>query len=174
MNRKLRHTILAFSVTGMVLALGLLAARPVLDADADPAAVRALAGAHTPSLPARSAPLMPLADTGTLEAPALAEVDAVAVRLQARGRQYEAALVDTHSVEQAVALTVSFVTTVVAESLLAKPLGRDAGSAAVLPDEDADAEDSSAGQARRSGSVRSAIAVPYFSFARGTGRGGRS
>ena len=29
MNRKLRNTILAFSVTGTVLALGLIAARPV-------------------------------------------------------------------------------------------------------------------------------------------------
>ena len=32
MNRKLRNTILAFSVTGMVLALGLMAAGPVVDA----------------------------------------------------------------------------------------------------------------------------------------------
>ena len=38
MNRKLRNTILAFSVTGMALAVGLLAAHPVLPDGAGQAA----------------------------------------------------------------------------------------------------------------------------------------
>jgi hypothetical protein len=171
MNRKLRNTILAFSVTGMVLALGLMAARPMVDAGAGE--VRALAGAQAPAAPARTAPLMPLADTPGQDVSALDQADAVAVRLQARGRQYEAALVDARSVEQAVALTVSFVTTVVAESLMTPSLETDPATAAASDAGDG-STDTDAAPARRSGSVRSAIAIPYFSFARGTGRAGRS
>ena len=171
MNRKLRNTILAFSVTGMVLALGLMAAHPVLDADRGE--VRSLAGAQAPAAPARTAPLMPLAAVAGSHVPALDEADAVAVRLQARGRQYEAALVDARSIEQAVALTVGFVTTVVAESLMTPSLETDPATAAASDAGD-DAIEADAGRTRRSGSVRSAIAIPYFSFARGTGRAGRS
>ncbi len=171
MNRKLRNTILAFSVTGMVLALGLMAARPVLDAGPDQ--VRAVAGAQAPAAPTRTAPLMPLADAAPADVSALEQADAVAVRLQARGRQYEAALVDARSIEQAVALTVGFVTTVVAESLMTPDLETDPATAATADPGD-EVTGGDAGPARRSGSVRSAIAVPYFSFARGMGRGGRS
>ena len=151
MNHKLRNTILAFSVTGMVLALGLIAARPV-----------------SPWQPAQVVANAPVADrSGT--ATLLADAEAASLRLQARSRQYEAALVDARSIEQAVALTVGFIATVVTESVLVEPAdpmdAGDGGTAAAEPEEDRPAS-----QPRAHG-VRSAIAVPYFSFARGTGRG---
>ena len=48
MNRKLRNTILAFSVTGTVLAVGLFAARPVAPG---PAAAQSLAAARQACTP---------------------------------------------------------------------------------------------------------------------------
>ncbi len=151
MNHKLRNTILAFSVTGMVLAVGLIAARPALPA---------------PPAPAPAVADAPAADRSSA-ATLLADADAVSVRLQARSRQYEAALVDARSVERAVAVTIGFIATVIGESRLVGPMGADGTGTA---DADAGGEERPAGQRRVRG-VRSAIAVPYFSFARGTGRG---
>ena len=153
MNHKLRNTILAFSVTGMVLAVGLIAARP------------ALPGQFAPAPAVADAPLANRSGAAAL----LANADAVSVRLQARSRQYEAALVDARSVEQAVALTVGFITTVVGESLLVDPV--DPMDADETGTADADAGDERPTSQRRGRGVRSAIAIPYFSFARGPGRG---
>ena len=151
MNRKLRNTILAFSVTGMVLAVGLMAARPVLPHQPAPTGTASAAGQasvhHT------------LASTGPSSVDLASQVDAVSARMQARSEQYEAALVDARSVEQAVRLTVGFITTVVGESLLATPLDTERPAAARGDDR----------PAAPSRSVRSQIAVPYFSFARGAG-----
>ena len=155
MNHKLRNTILAFSVTGMVLAVGLIAARP------------ALPGQFATAPAVADAPLANRSGAGAL----LANADAVSVRLQARGRQYEAALVDARSVEQAVALTVGFVTTVVGESLLVEPMDPMDADETGTADADADTGDETPVSQRRGRGVRSAIAVPYFSFARGMGRG---
>ena len=157
MNHKLRNTILAFSVTGMVLAVGLIAARP------------ALPGQFATAPAVADAPLANRSGAGAL----LANADAVSVRLQARGRQYEAALVDARSVEQAVALTVGFVTTVVGESLLVEPMDPMDADETRTADADADADTGNEMPVsqRRGRGVRSAIAVPYFSFARGMGRG---
>ena len=155
MNRKLRNTILAFSVTGMVLAVGLMAASPVLPDQ--PA--RADMATTTPA----TAPPAAAADAaGRAREDLASRADAASARIQARSRQYEAALVDTRSIQQAVGLTVEFVTTVVGENLLARPLAPDA-PATVREDEP------SAAPSRSGRSVRSAIAVPYFSFARGAG-----
>lgn len=156
MNRKLRNTILAFSVTGMVLAVGLMAARPVLPG---PPAQADMATTVAPT----TAPLTPATDTaGPARVDLASRADAASARIQARSRQYEAALVDARSVEQAVGLTVEFVTTLVGENLLARPLDPEAPST-VRGDE------RPAAPSRSGRSVRSTIAVPYFSFARGTG-----
>jgi len=155
MNHKLRNTILAFSVTGMVLAVGLIAARP------------ALPGQFAPAPAVADAPLANRSGAAAL----LANADAVSVRLQARSRQYEAALVDARSVEQAVALTVGFITTVVGESLLVDPVDPMDADETGTADADAGAGDERPTSQRRGRGVRSAIAIPYFSFARGTGRG---
>jgi len=159
MNRKLRNTILAFSVTGMVLAVGLIAARPVLPAQP----LQAADNAGTTVLPVADELLArPSGQIGSTDSDLATRADAISVRIQARSRQYEAALVDARSIEQTVRLTVGFVTTVVGESLLARPMDADEAPATAREDE------RPATPARSGRSVRSTIAVPYFSFARGT------
>ncbi len=156
MNRKLRNTILAFSVTGMVLTVGLMAARPVLPHQPVPADMVATA-APTSAHPAPASPATKLAVVDLAS-----QADAVSARIQARSDQYEAALIDARSIEQAVRLTVEFVTTVAGESLLATPLDTEVPAAA-------SEDERPAGPSRSGRSVRSAIAMPYFSFARGAG-----
>ncbi|WP_202843496.1 hypothetical protein [Luteimonas saliphila] len=163
MNRKLRNTILAFSVTGMALAVGLLAAQPVLPDDAGRAGavVQAAASAST-----HNAPLIPLAALGATADPVAGTPPA---SLHGRDPRYRAALVDAESLERVIAATVGFVAAVATEAVLAD----DETGAAAAGSEEAPARTRRSGSVR-SGSVRSAIAVPYFSFAGGTGRGGRS
>ena len=67
------------------------------------------------------------------------------------------------------ALTAGFVATATTEAVVAEILSRDITSTG---DDRADPDAAPAPRHRRS--VRGAFAVPYFSFARGTGRGGRS
>ncbi|TWG86129.1 hypothetical protein L599_000800000090 [Luteimonas sp. J16] len=161
MNRKLRNTILAFSVTGMVLVVGLMAAHPVMPGQP----------AHGPDVaeaPARPAPAAP--ESGPGSEPALAvDADAVIARIQAHGRRPEAVLVDPRSIEQVATLTVELVTAAVAAGLQAAQAGdADAEPAEHTAHRDAAAHASKPGS-HRSRSVRREIAVPYFSFARGTG-----
>ena len=124
MNRKLRNTILAFSVTGTVRAAGLFAARP---AAPGPSA--------TPPLAAASSPACTRATGHT---------DALAERAGDSADAGRAGLVA-------------------------------AGAAVVLAGlEVAEAAEAEVEARRRSRHVRRAVAVPYFSFARGTGRDSRS
>ena len=123
MNRKLRNTILAFSVTGTVLAVGLFAARP---AATDPVAARALAAASPACMPAAG------------------QDDLVAAQPAVSADAGGAALVA-------------------------------GAAAAVLAGlESAEAAEADVEGRRRSRHVRRAVAVPYFSFARGAGRDSRS
>ncbi|TWT23766.1 hypothetical protein FQY83_03890 [Luteimonas marina] len=156
MNRKLRNTILAFSVSGVMLAVGLMAARPVLP-DAAPA-TGTMADVPTPT---RDQPLPPLATH--------ADADALSMRIDARSRRFEAELAKAESLEHALATTASFVTVVATEAALAEVV-----SLGAVEEAERASEEASTRRKRRAGSVRSAIAVPYFSFARGTGRGDRS
>jgi len=159
MNRKLRNTILAFSVSGMMLAVGLMASRPVLPAAAEP--VGTIVQAATPA-PTRGGPLLPVAAHA-------ADADALSMRIDARSRQFEAELAKAESLEHALAATASFVAVVATEAVLAEAV-----SVGTAEDAERASEEASTRRKRRAGSVRSAIAVPYFSFARGTGRGDRS
>lgn len=170
MNRKLHNTILAFSVTGVMLVAGLMAAQPVPPARGD------LQGAGTDS--ASLAPLVvaqaPLDDAGIALAavaeasPAIA--DALAARLDARSRRLEAELAGAESFEQAIATTAGFIAAAATEAAVAGALGEfDLDAAGQVEETERRSE-----APRKRRSVRSAIAVPYFSFARGTGRGDRS
>jgi len=162
MNRKLRNTILAFSVTGTVLALGLLAARPVMPGDGRTPAAIAVAATDPANIAAE------LSDASTsasgLDAAAINDIEA---RLLARSRQFEDDIARAASLESAMALTAGFVATATTEAVIAEILSGDI-SAVGHADPDA------ASTPRRARSLRGAFAVPYFSFARGTGRGGRS
>lgn len=123
MNRKLRNTILAFSVTGTVLAVGLFAARPAVPG---PSAAPSPATAASPAC-----------------TPATGRGDALAERAGAS-----------------------------ADAGRAGPVA--AGAAVVLAGLEATEAAEAEVEARRSRHVRRAVAVPYFSFARGPGRDSRS
>lgn len=152
MNRKLRNTILAFSVTGTVLALGLLTARPVMPDDGRMPA--SIAAAATP------------AAQSDLDA---AAIDGIEARILVRSRQFEDDIVNAASLETTMALTAGFVATATTEAVFSEILSAD------ITNTGADRADPDAAPAQRHRrSVRGAFAVPYFSFARGTGRGGRS
>ena len=138
MNRKLRHTILAFSVTGMMLAIGLMVARP---------------------LPATDA----AADRTALQSQPAPAGNPTALRSDLRPRQpHHSALVDIAATEQAILIATRVLAALVVDEDVAE----------LVEDTAADVEQ--APPPRRTGSVRGAVAVPYFSFARAAGRGGRS
>ena len=169
MNRKLHNTILAFSVTGVMLAVGLLAAQPVLPHQQDvpraaPVAQPALLAPVVVTLAAQPG----TARTGAPEAAVAA--DAFAARVDARSRRLEAELAKAESFEHAIASTAGFIAAVAAEAAVAGALGELDADAA----EPAEETERRGEATRKRSSVRSAIAVPYFSFARGTGRGDRS
>src|SRR5690606_14362837 len=149
MNRKLRNTILAFSVTGMALAVGLMAAQPVLSGHAGPAG----AVAHA-TVPASTQSTTPTASGGPGDALAAATPSAP---IRAGARQFRAALVDAESLERAIAATFDFVAAVATQGVPAAALADDEAEATASGPEEA-----SAARSRRNGSVRSAIAVPYF------------
>ncbi|WP_298575263.1 hypothetical protein [uncultured Luteimonas sp.] len=169
MNRKLRNTILAFSVTGTVLALGLIAARPVTPDALQPPAVAASAG---PSGEAMEAGERPQAQDSAAPAAEYGVNDDVQARSLARSRQFEDEITRTASLDTALALTAGFVATTTAEAVVSGILSTDAPAAAAATA--AATGDAEAAPRRRRGSVRRAVAVPYFSFSRATGRGVRS
>ncbi len=163
MNRKLRNTILAFSVTGTVLALGLMAARPV-----DPA------GMEHPAIAATAAPATDAAGIGenhgeetSLPGDELHGHDPRA-RIEARSLQFEDELASAGSMESALALTAGFVAATAAEAVMAEVLAGEHPAAAAKAGPDPETA-----PRKRRGQVRRAVAVPYFSFARATG-GSRS
>jgi len=168
MNRKLRNTILAFSVTGTVLALGLLAARPVMPGDDPTPASAAVAPTDPAHIPAEVADAPHAAGSAAPAAhPEAAAISDIEARLLARSRQFEDDIVDAASLESAMALTAGFVATATTEAVIAEILSGDISAAG-------HADPDTASTPRRARSLRGAFAVPYFSFARGTGRGGRS
>lgn len=170
MNRKLHNTILAFSVTGVMFAMGLMAAQPLLpQADIQPVATVAAAPIAAPIAGSTEAARIEVALVAASEAPVLA-ADALAARIESHGLRYEAQVQRSESLEQALAATAGFIAAVAAEAAVAGALGEPGAEA---PEARVEQEHRPATPSRR-GSVRSAIAVPYFSFARGIGRGDRS
>ena len=164
MNRKLRNTILAFSVTGTVLALGLMAARPV-----DPASMEHPAVAATAE-PATDAAGIGENDGEETSLPGGDELHAhgPGARIEARSRQFEDELARAGSMESALALTAGFVAATAAEAVVAEVLAGEHPAAAAKAGSDPETA-----PRNRRGQVRRAVAVPYFSFARATG-GSRS
>ena len=104
MNRKLRNTILAFSVTGTVLALGLIAARPVTPDALQQPAVAASAG---PSGEAMEAGERPQAQDSAAPAAEYGVNDDVQARSLARSRQFEDEIARTASLDLSIGLISS-------------------------------------------------------------------
>ena len=158
MNRKLHNTILAFSVTGVMLFFGLVVAQPALPSSEEAAPtmspmVVTVAHAHHDGL----------ADA------------AIAARIDARAKAFEGEFARAGTTGEALALTASFIAATATEAALASALAelrtQHAGDDRVADDEVPEAPEPAA---RRSGSSRDAIAMPYFSFARGSRGTGRS
>lgn len=136
MNRKLHNTILAFSVTGVMLFVGLVVADPALPKAEAPAPTMLPAVVDTPDDTAAPAEHSRAARAGTIEA---------------------------------IALGASLVALGVGEAALANALDElEAGPAT----QERTAERRQAAK-RASSNSREMIAMPYFSFARGS-RGSRS
>jgi hypothetical protein len=119
MNRKLRNTILAFSVTGMLLVAGLMVATPVPSDAAAPTPGLAQDSQATPA-PLHDGPLLPLAG-----GPSLVHGDpALASRIDAHVRQFEAGVGRDASIETVVAASTGLLAAVTAEAVLARAAGR--------------------------------------------------
>ena len=158
MNRKLHNTILAFSVTGVMLFFGLVVAQPALPSSEEAAptmspVVVTVAHAHHDGL----------ADA------------AIAARIDARAKAFEGEFARAGTTGEALALTAGFIAATATEAVLISALTelrqQHADDELVVED---DAPATGEPQARRSGSTRDAIAMPYFSFARGSRGGSRS
>jgi hypothetical protein len=154
MNRKLHNSMLAFSATGLMLLFGLMAATPA-SSDQD-------ASASTASMAAAS--------TTSIDAYAEASLDSVEARarsIEDRARQLEADLDRSNSLGDTIASAVAFAATVSTEAALNAAM--EASDDEVERQRAADRE-----QRRHARKVRSALAVPYFSFAQGLRRNSRS
>jgi hypothetical protein len=149
MNRKLHNTILAFSVTGMMLFVGLVIAEPAQPGqDALPAAL----------------PVSSVHDSHDLD-------DAVGAAIDARAHAFELDVAGAADPGEALALTAGLIASTATEAALKTALAelrRDVGER-----EQARSGQERSRPVRRSGGSRDVIAVPYFSFARGS-RGSRS
>lgn len=150
MNRKLHNSLMALSTTGLLLVVGLMAATPV----ADPAAMDA------PLVRIEAAD--PETGTDTFER----EIEArTAAAIEARARTFEEEFRNAGDPGEAIALTAAFVAGTATEAALSAAFGP-------VKAEEADAQArTTAKSQRKRRSTRSALALPYFSFARGL-RGG--
>lgn len=155
MNRKLHNTILAFSVTGVMLFVGLVIAEPVhsLADEAAPATLQEAA-----------------IDTDTLPASPTAGLTG---RDEAR-KAFEADIARAGNTGEAIAIAAGYIAVTATEVALATAMDdlerrRDERKAMA----DADTERREPATRRKTSATRELIAVPYFSFARGS-RGSRS
>lgn len=153
MNRKLHNTIAAFSVTGVMFFAGLMAAQPIIP----------MVDASAPQRLTFTPGNLPIQVTVTDPA-------AVNARVQSRVERFEDEVARAGSTSEAIALTAGFIATVAVDAAVAGAL-LESRQADAAEEAKASAKASAAARAR---AVRSSIAVPYFSFARGSQRGGRS
>lgn len=167
MNRKLHNTILAFSVTGVMLFVGLVVAEPALERTQAPILLPTVAAAQ-PAPAKRSAK----ARRSELEA-------AIESRFEARAKAFEAEMARTATASDALALTAGYLAATATEAALVAAFSeigksRIEGDLAAGVDDASAAEPAPSPESHRGSSARDVIAVPYFSFARGSHRGSRS
>jgi len=151
MYRKVHNTMLAFSATGVLLLVGLMAGDPTIQART----------AHV----VRTLAVGPL--LLRLESPATPAADVEAKSIDARLQALEAQLDHSASAAEAVAHTAAFAANIAASTALAEDAGIAAGQ-----DEQASIanERQNQSQRRHVRRARAALALPYFSFAQGLRR----
>jgi hypothetical protein len=154
MNRKLHNSLMALSTTGLLLVLGLMAATPV---------VRPATMATIQVTPARAEVAVAESRGDEIDS----EIDArIESAIDARARAFETEFRNASDAHQAIAATAAFVAETATEAALTAAL------AELQAKEPAAETEAPAREApRRHRSARSALALPYFSFARGL-RGG--
>ena len=151
MNRKLHNSLMALSTTGLLLVVGLMAATPVagpaMEAGSEAALVR-------------------------VEAPARADAverhieDRTAAAIDARAKAFEEEFRNAGDAHEAIALTAAFVAETATEAALTAAFAE-----ATARKTEPEAEMPARKAPRKRSGARSALALPYFSFARGL-RGG--
>jgi len=159
MNRKLNNSLLAFSVSGLLLAMGILAAHPSQPGSSVTVLDAAVADAE-PAVAIATAPAAAIWTTADRALGRAAWADAIEADAQAQERTPGADL------DGLVAAAITLGTEVSANAALAQALqAADATQALRI------AEGARRNHAHR---LRSALAVPYFSFAQGLRRGAGS
>jgi hypothetical protein len=152
MNRKLHNSMLAFSATGLMLVFALLAASPLRSGQE--------------GMQARTAAAVAAVDTAVH-----ARADAAQARadeIEARAREFEARLDASGSLDDTIASALDFAAAVSTRAVL------DAALDAADDDARQEQREQASEHRRHARQVRGALAVPYFSFAQGLRRGGRS
>jgi hypothetical protein len=161
MNRKLHNSLLAFSASGLMLALGLMVASPA------PRGLAQIAPSHAATSTRQAiATLASDAESASIDS-AEAHADALATRIDARADALEAELGQDASVGDTLASVMSFAAEVSADAAIVSAIGE----AAAADHTARQAEKTE--EARHERRFRSALAVPYFSFAQRL-RGSRS
>jgi hypothetical protein len=154
MYRKVHNTMLAFSATGVLLLVGLMAGAP--------------------TMPTRTAHVVRTLAIGPvllrLESPATPAADLKARNIDARIHALEAQLERSASAAETVSHTAAFAANLVAHATIADALAKDADPVVVAQDDlDSDADERQ-NQRRHVRRARAALALPYFSFAQGLRR----
>ena len=165
MNRKLHNKILAFSVTGVMLFIGMVVAEPALERQEVPVLLPTVVVHPGDEDRIRRSPLQATLDSR------------IEARAEARAKAFEAEIARTASTGEALALTAGFLAATATEAALIGALSeldkaRVEGDLAAGVDEAVD--DATATAPQKGSRARDVIAVPYFSFARGSHRGSRS
>lgn len=156
MNRKLHNSMLAFSVTGLMLTFGLMTASPVApDAAADDIGHAAQLASSDDSVPLQARAAATEARTRAIEA-----------RIEARARVLEAELEHSASLGDTIASAVNFAAAVSTEAAI--------NAAFEASDAIAEERTEASRERRHKRRVRNTLAVPYFSFAQGLRRGSGS
>jgi hypothetical protein len=167
MNRKLNNSLLAFSVSGLLLAMGILAAHPSQPGSSVTVLDAAVADAE-PAVAIATAPAAAIWTTADRTLGRAAWADAIEADAQAQQRTPGGDLRrDAYAdLDGLVAAAITLGTEVSANAALAQALqASDAAQALRI------AEGARRNHAHR---LRSALAVPYFSFAQGLRRGAGS
>lgn len=159
MNRKLHNSLMALSTTGLLLVVGLMAATPVAGpADLYAGSAVALVDVDVPT---------PAISETEVDA-ATRRIDARAAAIDARAHAFEEEFRNAGDAQHAIALTAGFIAETATEAAVAAALAELNGEA---HEAEADSEPPARETPRKRRNARSALALPYFSFARGL-RGG--
>ena len=154
MYRKVHNTMLAFSATGVLLLVGLMAGVPATQA---------------PQPLVRTVAIGPL--VLQLKSPAVHSAQALAASIEARAKALEAQIGASKSTADSLAHVVSFAAGVATETAFlaafADESSANAATTAIVEEDRAGAADDRQNQRRHVRRAREALALPYFSFAQG-------